>query len=101
MGLGVSGLDIMINNFAASQSLKYTQSSVPSEDYGRLVNTISAIRALSQGLGLFLGPIVGGVLVYLIGFEWMFEILGTLFLLSAMLEMNEIRKETKAREQYR
>ena len=59
MGLGVSGLDIMINNFAASQSLKYTQSSVPSEDYGRL------------------------------------------FLLSAMLEMNEIRKEAKEREQYR
>ena len=50
----------MIANFAVSQVLKFTTSSVHPSEYGDLVNTVSAIRPFAGGVGLFVGPITGG-----------------------------------------
>ena len=40
-----------------------------SELYGDLVNTVSAIRTMSLGTGLLVGPLLGQLLTELMGFR--------------------------------
>ena len=63
-----------IANYAVSQALKYTKPSVPESEYGDLVDSVSTLRPVASGLGLFIGPIMGGLLMKYLSFPHMAEI---------------------------
>ena len=87
VGLFLAGAYNPIANYAVSQALKFTQSSVPEDEYGDLVNAASALRPFASGIGLFFGPIVEGLLTQFLGFAHMSEIYFLLFLICAFIEM--------------
>ena len=58
-GLVLSGIEVLIPNYAVSQVLTYSKPQINEEEYGRLVSTVASLRSLSLGLGLFLGPFIG------------------------------------------
>ena len=67
----------------ASESIQAAKQQYDDELYGDLVNTISAIRNLSLGVGLLVGPILGELLTQFIGFRWAMDVF--FFLLTILL----------------
>lgn len=84
-----------IANYSVSQALKLSSPSVPESKYGDLVNSVSALRTILGGSGLFLGPIIGGLLTKYINFQHMTEIYFVIFIVFAFIEIAIILHQQK------
>lgn len=95
IGLYFGGAYNSLSNYAVSQALVFTESDIHVHEYGDLVNSASALRPIFSGLGLFSGPIVGGLLMKYLGFSHMCEIYSLIFLVFAMIEFTIILRERR------
>ena len=85
VGLFLVGAQNVIDTYALSQVLKFTKPSVPLAEYGDLVNSASVLRPVASGLGLLMGPIIGGLILKYIGYAHMSEIYSLVYLIFGVI----------------
>lgn len=66
-----------------------------------MVDTMASLRTISAGVAFFLGPILGGLIKYYLGYTVLMFVIAVLFLICGAVELAETIKSHQEQHAYK